>query len=251
MIEAGRRPVIGITTDVAPFQVAGAEFEGRTAYHKDIIRQAGGVALYLPPHSHPEEVLSLADRVDALFFGGGYDLSPELYGQKIHPKAVLGSPELDDMEGQLIQLAIERRIPSYFGCRGMQRLNVALGGSLHQYIPDAYGEEVDHLNEGRDLGHRHDVTFTTSSLLRGAMGCPETIAVNSYHKQAIDRLGDYLKVVAKAPDGVIEAIESTRPGWFAAGFQWHEESMGRPESVKLFQTLVDAARDPLRMARAA
>ena len=180
----------------------------------------------------------LIERLDGICLSGGPDLDPNAYGApERHLELGPTEPSLDAFELALTRLALERSLPILAVCRGAQALNVACGGTLHQHIP----------------GHRQtdarDARPRTTSRSPPARACtassgPATCRVNSFHHQAVDKVGDGLEVVGRAPDGTIEAIEG--PG-FIVGVQWHAETLHA--HLPLFEALVSAAaRTELRIA---
>jgi putative glutamine amidotransferase len=204
------------------------------------IQEAGGIAVVVPAHGYVDDTAALLDRLDGLVFSGGPDLDPAVYGAPRHPE--LG-PDVDrvsdEYELALLAGAAERDLPMLGICRGMQALNVSRGGTLHQHLPDR--TELGHRQAHAPFEPAHTVSVARGSLLQrlsGAIG----LEVNSYHHQAIDRLGSGLRVAATAPDGTIEAVWDPAAR-FCLGVQWHPEVLThRPEQAPLFASLVAAAR---------
>jgi putative glutamine amidotransferase len=187
-----------------------------------------------------EAIEPLLDRLSGLCLSGGPDIDPETYEERPHPELGPIEPDLDRFELALARRADERGLPVLAICRGMQALNVARGGSLHQHLPDRPGVTIDHRRrEGAD--HTvHEVTVAAGSRLARLMGAP-TATVNSFHHQGIHRIGNGLRAVAWSPDGVIEGVEAPARD-FVLGVQWHAESLvERREQADLFRGLVDAA----------
>lgn len=169
----------------------------------------------------PEEPRDLEGLAGLLVTGGGADVNPELYGQRPHPETD-GPPdeERDIMEVKLIKAALESDLPLLSICRGMQLMNIVHGGDLNQHIPEAELHRVKP-PPGRRHEIVHSINVEPGSKLHEILGATEH-PVNSRHHQAVSHLGRYLKVSARAPDGVIECIE--RPDKrFAIGCQWHPE----------------------------
>ncbi|MGH3086976.1 MAG: gamma-glutamyl-gamma-aminobutyrate hydrolase family protein [Rubrobacteraceae bacterium] len=206
---------------------------------------AGGVPLVLPPVAGARHVESLVASLDGLLLTGGSDIDPGYYGEEPQPEMIgVTIPERDEFEMALAEAALRRGLPIFGICRGMQLLNVVLGGTLYQDIPAQLG--------GNALGHRqktikrqpsHEIELSEGSWLSEVVG-RDLIEVNSYHHQAIKNLADGLFVSARSADGVIEAVESMdfSEGWFF-GVQWHAEAMravGR-EHRSLFEAHVFAA----------
>lgn len=207
----------------------------------DSVQQVGAVPLIVPPMALGT-IETVLDTVDALCLSGGPDLDPSTYGQPPHEK--LGPTELatDRFELALSRAADARGMPILAICRGMQVLNVARGGTLHQHIPDVFGEETtSHRQEA--LGHHtsHEVEVEPGTLLADVVGGGR-VDVNSFHHQSVENLGSGLRVSARSPEGIVEAIEAVDRD-FVVGVQWHAESLtNRDEHEALFQGLVDAAR---------
>lgn len=212
----------------------------------DAVRKAGAIPVILPSgEPSPERFLDL---VDGLILSGGGDLSPATYGGTGHETVYLVSEERDQFELALTKAALRRHdVALLFICRGMQVLNVACGGTLHVHVPDRFGDQVNHRLPPR-LPTRHPARVDPDSFLAEVLG--ETrIGVCSWHHQAVDRLGDGLRAVAWADDGVVEAVEHTERSW-CIGTQWHPEmQLDETHPAKLFRAFIAAAegrnrRDP-------
>jgi putative glutamine amidotransferase len=202
-------------------------------------RRAGGLPVILAP-GRTGAVDSLLERLDAVCLSGGPDLHPHHYGAPEHPELGPNEPQLDRFELALARRAVAHGLPVLAICRGMQVLNVARGGTLHQHLPDL-GEEIGHRQSPTE-GTTHDVVLSPDSRLAKLLGSSR-LEVNSYHHQGIDELGEGLRVVGQAPDGVAEAVEGASNG-FVFGVQWHAEALiERPEQLALFEGLVRAGAD--------
>jgi putative glutamine amidotransferase len=200
------------------------------------IEAAGGLPVVLAPDD-PALAGALLDRLDGLCLAGGPDLDPLGYGAaERHERLGPTDRVVDAAELALAVAAEERGLPVLGICRGAQALNVARGGTLHQHLDD-------HRQTHAATEAAHPVDVAPGSFLAALTG-ERTLAVNSFHHQAADRLGAGLRVAATAPDGTIEAIEDpSRP--FFLGVQWHAEGMvERPEQLALFEGLVAAAAAP-------
>ena len=238
-----RRPVIGITMDYGdkPRQYM-LPYDYTTS-----IERAGGLPWPLPYMTDLSLIPDIVDRLDGILFSGGDDLDPALYGETWHPKAEPIDPDRQTFELALIAEVETRRMPARGVCLGCQLMNVHRGGSLIQFLPEV---DRDAALEHRKLGddsRRHPVRLEPGTRLAQAVG-GEEITVNTRHKQSIHRTGRGLRIIAKAPDGVVEGIEDPSHPFFMA-VQWHPENLiDRPEHLAPFQLLVAAAResDPLK-----
>ncbi len=238
-MSASDLPLIGLSTyrqrtqsgvwDVQASFLPGVYIEGVT--------RAGGIATLLPPQPVDDAV---ADRVvqsiDGLVITGGRDVEPAIYGHDPHPSTDEPARDRDQWEFVLLRAALRRRMPVLGICRGAQVLNVALGGTLHQHLPDVIGH-TGH-QQGKAVFSTSAVNTVAGSRLAGLIG--DSAAVQCYHHQAIDRLGDGLTVSATDGDGVIEAVEMPGRG-FVVAVQWHPEE--NLEDVRIFAGLITAARD--------
>lgn len=215
------------------------------------IAAAGGAPVLLPPLApggavDEAAIEALLDGVDGIVLSGGDDIDPVAYGQAVHPKTVLLDRERDRSDLALAATALRRDLPILGVCGGMQLLNVALGGTLHQHLADLRAETYPDLLPIHDAQETaeptHVVRLEAGSRVGELMG-NEPLATNSRHHQAIADLGRGLAVTARAEDLVIEAIESG-DHTFVIGVQWHpEEHVGDPRHLSLFGGLVRAARD--------
>lgn len=219
-------------------------------YAKSILA-AGGVPLLLPPLVGPggaadrSAIDAALEAVDGVVFTGGDDMHPRAYGQDPHPEIALMDSERDAADLALMQCALERGLPILGICAGMQLLNVACGGTLHQHLPDAEGSRYPALHvlhrSDDDGSGSHPVAIEPGSRLAAVAGAAE-LSANSLHHQAVDRIGSGLRISARASDGVVEGIESATER-FAIGVQWHpEEHVLAARHLDLFRALIDAAR---------
>jgi putative glutamine amidotransferase len=235
-----RRPVIGICTAVeqARWSVWDQPALLLPRNYVEAVQRAGGFAVMLPPDpgliEDPSEALDL---IDALVLAGGADIDPGAYGQDMHPQTVGTVPERDAFEIALVRAAIERDLPMLGICRGMQLINVALGGTLLQHLPEHFGHQEHRRVAGSFDGADHDVDLTSGTLAQRVVGDAQH-ATKSHHHQGIDRLGEGLEISgASVLDGLPEAIEL--PGRrFVLGVQWHPEADG---TSPVLAALVDAA----------
>jgi putative glutamine amidotransferase len=209
----------------------------------DAVHRAGALALLLAPDpalaEDPDEAL---DRIDGLMLAGGGDLDPATYGAQPHPETIGSVPERDAFEVALVHRALQRDMPVLGICRGMQVMNVACGGTLHQHLPELLGHDEHRRVLGSFDGADHDVRLAPDSLAARAAG-EELHATKSHHHQGIDRVGDGLVVTGWALiDELPEALEL--PGnHFALGVQWHPEA---DETSRLIAALVAHAAARVR-----
>ena len=220
------------------------------AYY-DAIRQAGGMPISLVP-GNPEEMKLYVSpdgktplSLDAVCLSGGGDLHPSYYGQELHPACQPPDAERDEMEMHLIELLLESQMPVLAICRGMQVLNVALGGSLCQDLealrPDAQRHDFAKTHPRDYLAHEVEVTAQTR--LASILGAT-TEATNSFHHQVVENLAPGWKAISWTSDGVIEAMEPEQPSdRFLTAVQWHPECLQAHEPHRrLFEVLVSEAR---------
>ena len=231
-------PVIGLTSYLERVQSDGWDVQAgylSADYFQGVIA-AGGIALLLPPQPSDACIANrVLDRLDGLVITGGYDLDPAAYGQQPHPKTDPPRTARDALEFALLRGALERGLPILGICRGIQMLNVACGGTLHQHLPDVLG----HTRHRAGGGVFTPLPVRTVAGTRLAALLGESAEVRCYHHQAIDKLGDGLVVSAWDADGVVEALELPGPS-FVLAVQWHPEQT--LQDLRLFTAIVDAAR---------
>ncbi len=233
------RPLIGITTRL------GAEdtFYLRR-YYAEAVEGAGGAPVYIPLIPDREYLSALCERLDGLLLSGSdSDLDPVYYGEEPHQKIGSVIPERDETDLILLDVAERRALPLLGICFGMQSLNVARGGSLIQDLAAQTPESIKH-DQGQVVSRpSHHIRIEAGSLLAKLAG-GETARVNSSHHQAVNKVGRDLRVIARAPDGVIEAIIDMRQDRFALGVQWHPEIGWEKDkfSQAIFKQFIEAAR---------
>jgi putative glutamine amidotransferase len=235
------RPVIGICTSLVRAQWG--VWDQRAALlpfsYVQAIQRAGGLAMMVPPDPKLEEDPDqLLDLIDGLILAGGNDIDPACYGANPHPETREPVTERDRAELALTRRAVQRDLPVLGICRGMQLLNVALGGTLLQHLPDEVGHGAHRLNPGSFDGSDHDVRLEPGSLAARAAG-EELHSTKSHHHQGIDRLGTGLVITGCSTlDSLPEAIEAPEKE-FVLGVQWHPEA---DERSRVVAAVVDAAR---------
>ncbi|GAA2809284.1 gamma-glutamyl-gamma-aminobutyrate hydrolase family protein [Kitasatospora sp. CM 4170] len=229
--EPHRRPLIGITSyqDEAAWSVWRQRASLLPQTYVDAVVRAGGTPVLLPPQ--PGGAEHLVDALDGLVLAGGPDVDPARYGAAADPRTGPPHPARDDWEDRLLHAALARDLPLLGVCRGMQLLNVALGGTLLQHLPERSHQIVP-------AGFvRHPVAVEDGSRLAGVLG--GATDVSCYHHQAVDRIGRGLQVTARSADGTVEALEL--PGHrFVLGVQWHPET--DPDDDRLFHAFLTASQ---------
>jgi putative glutamine amidotransferase len=234
------RPVIGLCTALerARWSVWDQQAVLLPRNYIDAVQHAGGLAVLLPPDRElvedPAEALAL---IDGLLLAGGADIDPACYGRQTHPETLGTVPERDRFEIALAREAIERDVPLLGICRGMQLINVALGGTLLQHLPEHLAHEQHRRVVGSFDGSDHEVDVLPGTLAMQVIDAPRH-STKSHHHQGVDRLGEGLQVSARsAIDGLVEALELPQRS-FVLGVQWHPEA---DELSPVIGALVDAA----------
>ena len=224
--EATEKPVIGITGNYGELECKLAE-----TYYKSVIK-AGGVPVIIPPSADTDTIVNTLSRIDGLLLSGGGDFNPLYCGEEPSPKLHSINRERDLPELLITRLAYNRQIPMLGICRGIQTLAMALGGRVEQDIePKA---TVKHSQDADRSEPTHTVNIESDTILHSIYGT-NSIAVNSFHHQAVAETGEKFKVTATSADGFIEAIES-REFKSIMGVQWHPECLD--DGLPLFQWLV-------------
>jgi putative glutamine amidotransferase len=233
------KPVIGLTTYKQRAQTGVWDVTAAflPAVYFEAVQRAGGIPVLLPPQPADADAVSrVLDGVDGLIVTGGADVDPARYGQDAAPETDKPHLERDAWEDALLTAAIERELPFLGICRGMQVLNVNRGGSLHQHVPDVVGDDRFRIGNGQFA--TNEVVTEPGSELDALVGAK--LPVKSYHHQAVDAVGEGLRVTARTGDGIVQAVELEGVP-FGVAVQWHPEE-DAAEDVRLFAGLVDAAR---------
>lgn len=243
------QPFIGITGnemqinrvgDVSSFHI------NYSARHFSTAVEENGGTPFLIPITNNIKPSEFIDRLDGLLLVGGQDVTPYFYGEE--PRKVLGqtSPERDTFEIALIQEAIKQKKPILAVCRGMQLVNVVLGGTLLQDIGEDPSITIQHVQQSLTQYATHSIHINPKSRLFNITGKPEDkkVKVNSFHHQVIKDLGNELIVSARSIDNVIEAVESANDDHDIIGVQWHPEYLTNSpySSGNLFSDLIDRAK---------
>ncbi len=244
------KPVIGITCCCKPFgPYATLNHAASDSYVHVTDRIVLGVPVLIPANGDAVDTETLLRRLDGLILTGSpSNVRPDHYGGDPHLEGTLEDARRDAVTLPLIRAAIDADVPVLAICRGLQELNVALGGTLHQRLCDLPGRMRHAAPDSADAavrrGKSHDVDLAEGGLLHGLAGAARTARVNSLHHQGIDRLSAHLSVEAAASDGVIEAVRVTRATGFALGVQWHPEYDYETDalSTAIFAAFGEAAR---------
>ena len=236
---AARVPLIGLTTYLEQAQSGvwnvQAAFLPRVYF--DAVTRAGGIAVLLPPQPVTAAIAArVLDGLDGLIITGGKDIDPARYGQEPHPTTDEPRLDRDSWEDALLAGAINRGIPFLGICRGAQLLNVSLGGTLIQHLPDVLGNTK--YQAGGGVFNSVAVQVDAGSELARLVG--DNLDVKVYHHQAIDTVAEGLTVTARTSDGVIQGVELDSVP-FGVAVQWHPEE--NIDDLRLFAGLVDAAAD--------
>ena len=237
-----QHPIIGITCGLTENSSGVLVYQLGEAYTKAILK-AGGIPLMIPLGLDEPELRALLKHLDGVLLSGGGDINPQRFDAVPHPKIFGVSSERDRLEISLTYIALELDKPLLAICRGVQVLNVALGGTLHTHIQDQMEHSLKHdwfPKFPRDK-LAHAVSLKCESKLDQIYGADE-IQVNSLHHQGISRVGKGLVATAFAPDGLVEGLEVSGAS-FALGVQWHPECLPEDEgSQKLFKAFIQACQ---------
>jgi putative glutamine amidotransferase len=231
-------PIIGITTDYNDKQTQYALPYG----YATSVEKAGGLPVLLPYRSDLLLIPAYVDLIHGIVFTGGNDLDPKAWGEAYHPKVIPVDPLRERFERALMAEVERRRLPTLGICFGSQLMNVYRGGSMIQFLPEHQRPNALEHRKGDDPDkwNRHVAHIDPESTIGRAIGQGE-VMVNTSHKQGMKSIGRGLRVVATAPDGIVEGIEDpTMPLW--VGVQWHPERLhDQPQHLALFKLLVDRA----------
>lgn len=240
------RPLVAVAGRIAAAgRVSRSEISFAGRVYLDAVIRAGGEPLTLSPRElRHDEAVDLLSGFGALVLMGGSDVDPNLYGQHRQPHVYGVNHEQDHFEMALVRAAIELKLPTLAVCRGIQLVNVALGGTLIQHIGDIgdIAGLVEHAPGKFPAGQDyvlHDVEVVPRTKLSKALGATD-VRVASFHHQGIDEVGKGLKVVARSADGLVEGLEHTGSGQWLIGVQWHPEDTAAidPHQQSLYDALV-------------
>lgn len=235
-----RAPLIGVTTSVTVDK--DPERAYLNAAYVLAVQGAGAIPVPIPPQLDARSRDALWERLDGLVLTGGGDVDPSRFGESPHPTVFDVSPARDALEIELTERALDRGRPLLAICRGVQVLNVALGGSLYQDIPSAPGSPIEHSQKEPRRQPTHAVKVQEGTRLAATLGALD-LEVNSFHHQALKGLGRGLRAAAWAPDGIVEGVDLPSAPGFVLGVQWHPEDLVGHDAAarRLFAALVAAA----------
>jgi putative glutamine amidotransferase len=233
MSEESLKPLVGVTTGVSLVAKRKVRHHGiAERYLHALARVAGVVPMLIPAIAEDTDVADLARRLDGLFLPGGRaNVEPHHYGGRPFPDDEIRDPDRDALTLPLIRACIDRGVPVFGVCRGIQEMNVALGGTLHYRVHLVDGM-LDHRRRHRRgiYQNRHKLILTAGGMFERLVGVSE-VEVNSLHGQGIDRLADGLEIEATAPDGLVEGVCVAGARRFAVGVQWHAEAHHEEEGL--------------------
>ena len=235
-------PLVAVTATVR--EVDGVERVRLNAAYIRALEWAGLVPLVVPPLAHPEAAVRILDVVSGVLLSGGEDVDPLRYGESPHPELGPVNCARDETELALLGRARQIGLPTLAICRGIQVVNVGLGGTLVQDLPSQRDAVAPHDRDDERDTRVHGVSVDPTSRLASIVGV-QSLGVNSIHHQAIDRLGDAMRISARADDGTVEGVESSDPGWWMVGVQWHPEELTatpEPWDRRLFAAFAEACR---------
>ena len=217
-----RKPLIGINMDYRAARKDGPAMSYLCAGYHDAIVKAGGVPVIIPILENDEDMARVLDLLDGVMMVGGADLDPRRDGFMLHPSVRTMDARRETFDRKLIRMVADRRLPFYGVGVGMQLLNVSQGGNLFLHIPEDMPKSLPH-KDPIDVNQRHALEVIKGTIMERVYGEGE-IRVNSMHHMGCDEIAPGFTVSARCPDGVVEAIESIRPDWFAFGTQFHPEA---------------------------
>ncbi len=244
------RPFIGVNADYVAASKAGNAQVRLAAGYLDALVAAGGLPLIVPPLGRGVDAEAFLDRLDGFLLTGGLDLDPRRHGLPSHSAVQPIHERRDENDRLLLRSVLRRRMPLLAIGLGMQQLNVACGGTLYLHLPEDLPRSLPH-RDPTGAPHRHMILIEPGTRLEEIYGGGE-MRVNSSHHQAVRQVGQGLRAAARAPDGVIEAIETCDGQWFCLGVQWHPETdTASALDLQLFESFVQACvrqAQPLQIA---
>jgi putative glutamine amidotransferase len=218
-MRTGVTPKIGMPAQMDP----GSNIQYLSRHYSDAVAGAGGMPVIFPLIAAAESIRSTAEKLDGILLtGSNSDLEPSRYGALRADRCGRAQPLRDQMDFVLLDIAIQHKIPVLAICFGIQSLNAFCGGSLIQDIPTYLGTPIRHSDPESKNPAVHKIEICSGSILEQIAAGTEVV-VNSTHHQCIERIGNNLEVIARAPDGVIESVYNTSQNHWILGVQWHPE----------------------------
>lgn len=242
------KPVIALNADLRGAQGDKPAVSYVTAGYYDAILEAGALPIILPPLAEEADIRQALDQVDGVLLVGGADLDPRRDGWMLHPTVRPLESRRETFDRRLARIVAERRIPVFGIGVGMQLLNLTMGGNLFLHLPEDCPMALPH-KDPLDPAHRHTLELVPGTIMERVYGDGE-LRVNSMHHMAIDELAPCFSVSARCPDGVIEAIESNTPDWFAMGTQFHPEAdTASALDMRIFEEFIMGAKEGAEAVR--
>ncbi len=236
------KPLIGINTDFRSGKKDSPAFTYLSAGYHDCVYRAGGIPVMIPPLENEHDMNCVLDMLQGFVLVGGADLDPRRDGFMLHPSVRLMDSRRETADRLLARLIAERRMPVFGIGVGMQLLNISQGGNLFLHVTEDLPGAVPH-KDPQDPNHRHGLEVAPGSLMERVYGDGE-IRVNSMHHMALDEIAAGFAVTARCPDGVVEAIESEMPDWFAIGTQFHPEAESASAlDQRIFEEFLDGVNE--------
>jgi putative glutamine amidotransferase len=236
------KPIIGLNADFRAAASGRSSFTFVDAGYYDAVTQAGGIPMVIPPLEEDDDLADLLNHLDGVVLIGGADLDPRRDGWMMHPTIRPLATRREDFDRRLMRAIADRRMPVFGIGAGMQLINVTMGGNLLFHIPEDRPAALPHLDP-LDPAHRHTLELTPGSLMERVYGDGE-LRVNSMHHMALDDVAQGFEVTARCPDGIVEAIESRMPDWFAIGTQFHPEAQSASAlDRRIFEEFIEAVKE--------
>lgn len=224
---------------------AGPKIDEDAKAYESAIKKAGATPIFLDKFENIEKAKEAIKDLDGIVITGGEDIDPSLYDEKPDPKLEKTSVERDTSDVALLNAVFEKDFPTLATCRGMQLTNALSGGSLYQDIPTMYKTTLVHRDPEKKDFVKHDIEVFDNNLLADALGGAGNYVVNSWQHQAIKEVGNDLKVIAKAPDGIIEAMQKTDKNYYLC-VQFHPEALSKENEKTgedIYKALVEHAKE--------
>jgi putative glutamine amidotransferase len=236
------KPIIGLNADFVNRSADKPAFTFVAAGYYDAISKVGGIPLIIPPLEDDEDLQRVLQQVDGVVLIGGADLDPRRDGWMLHPTIRLMAQRRELFDRRLMRMIADQRIPVFGIGAGMQLINVTMGGNLLLHIPEDRPNALPH-HDPLDPAHRHTLEIVAGSLMDRVYGDGE-LRVNSMHHMAIDEVAPGFEVTARCPDGIVEAIESRIPDWFALGTQFHPEAESASAlDLRVFEEFLEGVKE--------